>query len=1444
MAVYKATHCYPMLNNLDARVVVTSEETKPVEFLKCKIDTSNKPITGYSVRILDSLNNQLFPVDGVVHVSPISELDGIVESDDYVNTGLNGTFLHIPFFQNKNTNLYSNTDGERISFSYNAIYYQPRLQAHHVLETKDIGWNGWEYDSTSQTLINIGWDGQINGEMAICDEIVLSLSTDNTTGGIWQFQSDGSLKRYNIIRGLAVFKATFDNIKDCGILITRGNAHNTVYTYESSKSAWATSLNNGWEDCSGRTINWHNTGDSYKWEITLYQGEGIINNDGVNPLEIKYDNMDYTWYDMTLQTGTICGTTPKRLQLGDRLGLDASVPAGSDADPLVIQGRYVQLYEGEVSNPKAHGTRAYVQSYDSSYGFAYPTTGSFTASDIEACNFVQVYKYSNDPDAILASDTVKYATSKTDPDLSGFLENTEGEKSTFDCYTVDEPDKATSNGKIDDVDMILDYTVLYYNVTSKTLELYKVTKREVTGGGDSKIITVEYTKDTSFYYDSNKYYAIKRGTSYGSHYFKNGTLFTNLTIDGCEVTQGDLVLVMNQTNAKENGVYTVNSGIDKWTRSGSYNSWGDFIGKIIYVSGGATQSGKNFEAIANAGGTLYTGTTATTETGASPLYFTEEKPLVLFPELLYRKDIDLATNSDVSSSISKIDGVTITGTMIVLSKGCVYEATNSGTIDNPSMSYTLKETLDQDHKLYIKSGKEFGHSVVLYSSSSKVFSKTSTLYCAYLLKNTKTLTYISPYVGLKSNMAIKLQNYKTVKYVDGSESEWISILAIGKNTYCIQHNELIEALKSYSETDSSTPYTYEIRSFYRSSDECVFYCYETPYLKLTPEGSGYLDLITWHPYEISGVDQYDEYEVLMQEGLTTYWNFLVKGPSLQAIADRYVTLQGYYFQPQQLSWVSYRWVLTNSAGDIIQDTGKKFDKKMEVSFYGLSNETDNNVYYAILYVEDELKQTLTFTIKMIVDPTGVSSLNLPFHATYECQTHSVVLEYDDNGQILPSVDTENNVAIGYIEENSTDIVKWDKSVYYKEGKVHVSGADQNNDTQTVDIYVTKEQEKENISLTEEIGLSYSHYYPSDETEVASDSHLIELEGEGISLNTNIKLDDNYCGDFFTVDIGDDTETDKKIRISLSVEPSMSATGYTLSSNRYYVKARLEALNQDAVVGKIFSSYIGNTDLGGNFNWHNQKDIQGFVYYTLQPVEYKEDILNRTQSNDFKYADFQYTYLGQSYKPVYRWDENKEHLYGSYGMNLFGNLCLAGDDYIKSSESLDIPSLCDNNISFWNEQSPTLLLTEFKNPLDNDSVQYVTMATDGSLDSYQSWPSAGTKEETSYWVENISDDEISQINNNVILFEEGTFDCGFGRDGGYGELFAMPRHYGILSFQNWDVDITFKELDSLYTQLSNSGALLSIKQLTSDLSSECYGIGVYYTNNLIGVISLKQNIEEE
>jgi hypothetical protein len=85
----------------------------------------------------------------------------------------------------------------------------------------------------------------------------------------------------------------------------------------------------------------------------------------------------------------------------------------------------------------------------------------------------------------------------------------------------------------------------------------------------------------------------------------NITLSGAQTIDTVSVVAGDIVLVKNQTNAAQNGIYTVQTGA--WTYAPGSTTWAQYIGAIIYiVSGGQATSA--FYTTAQPGGTL--GTTA------------------------------------------------------------------------------------------------------------------------------------------------------------------------------------------------------------------------------------------------------------------------------------------------------------------------------------------------------------------------------------------------------------------------------------------------------------------------------------------------------------------------------------------------------------------------------------------------------------------------------------------------------------------------------------------------------------------------------------------------------------------------------------------------------------------------------------------------------------------
>ena len=73
------------------------------------------------------------------------------------------------------------------------------------------------------------------------------------------------------------------------------------------------------------------------------------------------------------------------------------------------------------------------------------------------------------------------------------------------------------------------------------------------------------------------------------------------TVDTITLVAGETILVKNQTNAADNGIYVVSAGA--WTRSVGADVWEEFIGAIVFVVEG-TQTGSAWFCTAQPGGTL------------------------------------------------------------------------------------------------------------------------------------------------------------------------------------------------------------------------------------------------------------------------------------------------------------------------------------------------------------------------------------------------------------------------------------------------------------------------------------------------------------------------------------------------------------------------------------------------------------------------------------------------------------------------------------------------------------------------------------------------------------------------------------------------------------------------------------------------------------------------
>ena len=116
MAIYKPTDCSPFNGTFDL------SSDLPIIF-ECKIDTSNSPVTGYSIEIYNSNNEIIFPgvnrTTGPIenNVTYLTDLKKYVETNfssllpnlKNINSGLNGSYLEIPFYVKEINNTVGST---------------------------------------------------------------------------------------------------------------------------------------------------------------------------------------------------------------------------------------------------------------------------------------------------------------------------------------------------------------------------------------------------------------------------------------------------------------------------------------------------------------------------------------------------------------------------------------------------------------------------------------------------------------------------------------------------------------------------------------------------------------------------------------------------------------------------------------------------------------------------------------------------------------------------------------------------------------------------------------------------------------------------------------------------------------------------------------------------------------------------------------------------------------------------------------------------------------------------------------------------------------------------------------------------------------------------------------------------------------------------------------
>lgn len=380
-----------------------------------------------------------------------------------------------------------------------------------------------------------------------------------------------------------------------------------------------------------------------------------------------------------------------------------------------------------------------------------------------------------------------------------------------------------------------------------------------------------------------------------------------------------------------------------------------------------------------------------------------------------------------------------------------------------------------------------------------------------IFKNSAGKVYVSPFVGLQAGARLYVSDGTVIKATDVDTTNW-----------AVSYTPEPPASKEpYS---SINPLKYEIRTNFKSSDETPFYAYDSP------------RLVPWVLENLAVVNEHG-HEFLLESG-----GEILTVPILcsQKVERRYIEVGGQYLQAQNKSWTSYRWLLVDAYGNIIQDTGKQYDGAIRTTFYGLDGPTPAavakheaipNVYYIVLIVEDELGNVLLMGIKIevMIKPT---KLIAQFSGEFDCKTHSVKLGIQDYGYPALSKDKDNTA----IKLGDADGVVTDKGI---PSYVGLQGVDKGQDADGNSTRTPSWKATSKMALPLE-GAQLKRFFKYKANQIAditqTPSKMVANKEGNIEFHTQVELDANFCGDIFTyvVDIGDRFGNTDKLRISLAL----------------------------------------------------------------------------------------------------------------------------------------------------------------------------------------------------------------------------------------------------------------------------------------------------------------------
>lgn len=478
MAMYKPVFCTPYMKAGNLNEIT---ENNPF-VLSCKVNSSNTPVVGYSVRLYDENLNQIFPVDREDKITLLSE----ILSDDVKN----GEYIEVPFIKCEETigninetNVQNTIVKKKQQGGSSYIYYYYHYNFYNPSQ------NGWKPFSINQITSVLGnyssnydvIDGKtivpleiektqlgiyiINIKKQDYDEIDTGnyVQIVSKTDGRVIFKNNKIIDKYFVadsyyIRVLIDGYGGIINAEECNLLygnmgnfitVNDSSAFHTgdIITLESNSGTIIaegvkilsvnnrenliridTTANVSYGDiiCKRTFASKLSNGKEYYWSITLYQSDIDSLSDKIDAENVVSAKQFLESSDLTIASGKVLGSNNIRIQSTNTKEqvLDCFLQPVSISNLQYEVGKEQGWTIGDGGTISEVGNRVKIKNYVSPYGYYYLTTGEngVDASVItkDNANGFRVYKNTNDVNLMAAT---RRATYLLDEKLQTDLEN-------------------------------------------------------------------------------------------------------------------------------------------------------------------------------------------------------------------------------------------------------------------------------------------------------------------------------------------------------------------------------------------------------------------------------------------------------------------------------------------------------------------------------------------------------------------------------------------------------------------------------------------------------------------------------------------------------------------------------------------------------------------------------------------------------------------------------------------------------------------------------------------------------------------------------------------------------------------------------------------------------------------------------------------------------------